>query len=180
MKTTWLLLKNLLFTLLVPGFVAGWLPLFWLRRGPILPESWVPWHFAALPLLLAGAAVYAHCVWHFASYGRGTPAPIDAPKRLVQRGLYRWVRNPMYLGVLLFILGETIFFRQLVLVIHLVCVASLIQVFVLAYEEPTLQRRFGALYSDYCNAVHRWLPRRPRPRLETVPPFGTGRGGSEG
>jgi hypothetical protein len=108
----WLLLKNPIFTLVVPGFVAGWVPLRWLQRGVRPPETWALQHLAAGPLLLAGAAIYVHCVWHFARTGRGTPAPIDAPRKLVRRGLYRWVRNPMYLGVLLLVLGEAVFFFQ--------------------------------------------------------------------
>lgn len=171
MNTLWLFLKNLLFTLMVPGFVAGWVPLVWLQRNARLPELWTARHYAALPLLLAGAAVYLHCVWHFAVTGRGTPAPIDAPIKLVQRGLYRWVRNPMYLGVLLFVLGETLFYWHLTLALYFIFLASAFQIFLVAWEEPALHRRFGALYSDYCNWVPRWLPRPPRPRLETVAPF---------
>jgi protein-S-isoprenylcysteine O-methyltransferase Ste14 len=91
------------------------------------------------------------------------------------RGLYRWVRNPMYLGVLLFLVGEVVFFREIVLLLYLLFVASAIQVFLLGYEEPDLRRRFGALYSDYCNVTPRWLPRRPKPALQTVPPFSPSR-----
>ncbi len=158
----WLLLKNLLFTLVVPGFVAGWVPLRWLHHGLQAPETWGPQHYAASLLLLAGAAIYVHCVWHFATTGRGTPAPIDAPKKLVMHGLYRWVRNPMYLGVLALVLGETLFFLSLTLMLYTVFLASAFQVFVLGYEEPALRGRFGAIYTDYCNAVNRWWPRPPR------------------
>jgi len=167
----WLFLKNLLFTILVPGVVAGWVPLVYLRHRAPGPDVLTAWHWAAVPLLLLGAAVYGACVWQFGANGRGTPAPIDPPRKLVVRGPYRWVRNPMYLGVLLFVLGEAIFFREVVLLLYFVFVASAIQVFVLGFEEPGLRRRFGALYSDYCNATPRWLPRRPRPALQTVPPF---------
>jgi protein-S-isoprenylcysteine O-methyltransferase Ste14 len=167
----WLLLKNLLFTLLVPGFIAGWVPLRWLHRGANLPDVWLPRHYAAAPLLLAGTVIYAACVWQFATTGRGTPAPIDPPKKLVMRGLYRWVRNPMYLGVLLFVLGEAIFFSHVTLLLYFVFLASAFQLFVLAHEEPGLRQRYGSPYGDYCNWVPRWIPRRPRPPLQTVDPF---------
>ena len=167
----WLFVKNLLFTLLVPGVIAGWVPVVYLRHHAPAPATLTAWHWAAMPLLLVGAATYGACLWHFGTKGRGTPAPIDPPKKLVARGPYRWVRNPMYLGVLLFVLGEVIFFRELVLLFYLVFLASAIQVFVVGFEENDLRRRFGARYSDYCNVTPRWIPRRPKPVLETVPPF---------
>lgn len=167
----WLFLKNLLFTVLVPGFVAGWVPLVYLLRRPSWPELWAWPHLLAVPPLVAGILVYLACVWQFATTGRGTPAPIDPPKRLVMHGLYKWVRNPMYLGVLLIVFGETILFRALTLVLYLVFLASAFQLFVVLYEEPALRRRFGAIYSDYCNGVNRWLPGKPKPRLETIAPF---------
>jgi protein-S-isoprenylcysteine O-methyltransferase Ste14 len=167
----WLFFKNLLFTVLVPGVVVGWVPYVQLLdRAP--PPPWRSWpHLAALPFLAAGLAVYFACLWQFGATGRGTPAPIDPPKRLVQRGLYRWVRNPMYLGVLLVVLGEVILFQHPILLLYFFFLASAFQLFVVLYEEPELRRRHGAIYSDYCNAVPRWLPRKPRPRLETVAPF---------
>jgi protein-S-isoprenylcysteine O-methyltransferase Ste14 len=167
----WLFLKNLLFTVLVPGFVAGWLPVVFLRRRTPGPDVLVAWHYAAVPLLAVGAVVYVTCVWQFATKGRGTPAPIDPPRKLIVRGLYRWVRNPMYLGVLLFVLGEVVFFREMVLALYFVFLASAFQLFVVGVEEPGLRRRFGALYSDYCNFTNRWLPAKPKPRLETIAPF---------
>jgi protein-S-isoprenylcysteine O-methyltransferase Ste14 len=167
----WLLLKNLLFTVLVPGFVAGWVPLvFLLRRAPV-PVPWTWSHWLAAPLLLAGIMVYVACVWQFGTTGRGTPALIDPPKKLVARGLYRWVRNPMYLGVLLIVLGEAALFRHLTLLVYFVFLASAFQLFVVAYEEPGLRRRFGAIYSDYCHRVNRWWPSKPKPVLHTVEPF---------
>ncbi len=167
----WLLLKNLLFTVLVPGFVAGWVPWVFLLRRAAPPEVWSPRQYSAVPLFLAGAGLYLACVWLFAANGRGTPAPINPPKKLVMRGPYRWVRNPMYLAVLLVVAGEAVFFWHLTLALYLVFLASAFQVFVVAVEEDQLRRRFGAVYSDYCNGTNRWLPRPPRPRLETVAPF---------
>lgn len=167
----WLFLKNLGFTLVVPGVVVGWVPYVYLLRRPVPPALWSWPHWIALAPLLVGVLAYLACVWQFMATGRGTPAPIDPPKRLVQRGLYRWVRNPMYLAVLLVVLGEVIFFRQVALVLYFFFLASAFQLFVVLYEEPVLRRRFGAIYSDYCNAVNRWVPGKPKPRLETVVPF---------
>ncbi len=171
----WLFLKNLLYTVLGPGFVVGWVPWVYLLRRAPLPTDWTLWHFAALPLLLAGGAIYLACVWQFATNGRGTPAPFDPPKKLVRRGPYRWVRNPMYLGLLLLVLGEAVFFRHAALLLYLIFLASAFQLFVVMFEEPALRRRFGAMYTDYCGAVHSWWPRRPRPALETIAPFDRGR-----
>lgn len=171
MKTAWLLFKNLLFTLLVPGFVAGWVPLRWFERRAQWPADW-QWHnTAGAGLFAVGAVVYLHCLWLFATRGRGTPAPFDAPRKLVWRGLYKWVRNPMYLGVLALVAGETLFLRSNHILVYLVCLACSFQLFVVGYEEDALRRQFGAMYEDYRRAVPRWLPRKPRPQLQTVAPF---------
>jgi protein-S-isoprenylcysteine O-methyltransferase Ste14 len=167
----WLFLKNLVFTVLVPGFVTGWVPLVFLLNRAGLPDGWKLRHYAALPLLLAGVALYLACVWLFGTHGRGTPAPVDPPRKLVIRGPYRWVRNPMYLALLLVVLGEAVFFWRIPLALYVVFLASAFQVFVVAVEEQSLRRRFGALYSDYCNVTNRWLPRPPRPVIHSVAPF---------
>lgn len=165
-----LFLKNLLFTILVPGFVVGWVPHFFLMRRPAWPESLGVWHWVGSGIFAAGAGVYLHCVRHFAR-NHGTPAPIDEPKKLVHRGLYAWVRNPMYLGVLVIAAGEAVFWQRPVLGLYAVVLACAFHLFVVFYEEDNLRLRFGAEYSDYLNRVPRWLPRRPRPVLETVAPF---------
>ena len=91
--------------------------------------------------------------------GRGTPAPIDPPKELVARGLYRYVRNPMYVGVMSILVGEALIFASRTLVWYAVTVFIGFNLFVLLYEEPTLRHKFGAAYERYCAAVPRWLPR---------------------
>ncbi len=101
-----LLLKDLLFTVIVPGVVAVYVPLTLAGAGvEALLAGWSPSRLIALVPLTAGAVLYLWCLWEFAARGCGTPAPFDAPRRLVVRGPYRWVRNPMYLGVELVILG---------------------------------------------------------------------------
>jgi protein-S-isoprenylcysteine O-methyltransferase Ste14 len=154
-----LLLKNLLFTVLVPGTVAVTVPL--LLAGDRTPARGAA-AFLALALLAVGAALYTWCVWDFARFGRGTPAPIDAPRRLVVRGPYRVVRNPMYVAVLSGILGQAVLFRSQTLLLYGAAVAACFQLFVTLYEEPHLRRTFGAEYDRYTARVGRWLPRRRR------------------
>jgi protein-S-isoprenylcysteine O-methyltransferase Ste14 len=154
-----LLLKNLLFTIVAPGTVAVLMPLLIAGDEPSATGGALA---VALVLLGLGASIYAWCVWDFASYGRGTPAPIDAPKRLVIRGLYRFTRNPMYLGVLTVILGWAVFFEAASVACYAVIVSACFHTFIRLYEEPHLTREFGGQYSAYTAQVGRWLPRRPR------------------
>jgi len=151
-----LLLRNLLFTVLVPGTVAVTLPM--LLAGGRAPRGG-PGLLLAAALFAAGGGLYAWCVWDFARFGRGTPAPIDAPRRLVVRGPYRLVRNPMYVAVLAVILGQALLFRSRTILLYGAAVAACFALFVMAYEEPTLRRSFGAEYEDYTARVGRWLPR---------------------
>ena len=115
---------------------------------------------AAVPSVL-GFGVAMRCVWDFGWTGRGTPAPVVPPKRLVVVGFYRYVRNPMYVGFFVGWAGLWVVFgRANALAIGAVCAALLGTVlFVLLYEEPTLRRKFGADYEEYCRNVRRWVPR---------------------
>ncbi len=150
-----LLIKNLLFTLVVPGTVAVLVPR--LIAGDDSPASGMAFAIA-LVLFGLGGGIYAWCVWDFASFGRGTPAPIDAPKKLVLRGLYRYTRNPMYLGVLTVISGWVVLFQSASLVAYAIIVATCFHLFILLYEEPHLLREFGSQYEAYRSSVSRWLP----------------------
>ena len=151
-----LLLKNLLFTLVVPGTVAVYLPLL-IVRGKV-PASG-PALATAVLLLAAGGAIYSRCIWDFAAFGRGTPAPIDAPKRLVVRGLYRYTRNPMYAGVLTVILGWAVLFRAVGLLPYALAFGTCFHLVIVFYEERHLQKEFGREYDLYRTQVPRWLPR---------------------
>jgi protein-S-isoprenylcysteine O-methyltransferase Ste14 len=156
-----LFLKNALFTVVVPGVVAVYFPLTMIVAAPEdLLARWTPGRIIALVPLVAGTALYLWCLWEFAVHGRGTPAPFDAPRQLVVRGPYRWVRNPMYLGVELVILGWSVLFHSLALALYAVVVGLAFHGFVVLYEEPALRRRFGAAYRNYCEQVGRWLPTR--------------------
>jgi protein-S-isoprenylcysteine O-methyltransferase Ste14 len=108
------------------------------------------------PLLVAGAIIYFRCAWDFAVTGGGTPAPIDPPRKLVAKGLYRDVRNPMYVGVLAILTGEAILAQNVRIAIYAALVWTGFHLFVLLYEEPTLRLKFGAEYEEYCRTVPRW------------------------
>lgn len=153
--------RTALFTILVPGLVAVLIPHRLLPPGA--RPQWSGFGLPGLLLLAAGACVYLWCAfWAFAWVGHGTPAPMDPPRRLVVHGLYRFVRNPMYLGVSGIIIGQAVLFRSIVLVEYWLVWGLFVFLFVLSYEEPTLRRKFGADYDAYCREVPRWLPRFPR------------------
>jgi protein-S-isoprenylcysteine O-methyltransferase Ste14 len=108
-------------------------------------------------LLLLGVAIYLWCAWDFTVKGFGTPAPIDAPKVLVVKGLYRFTRNPMYVGVAAMIAGQGIYFGSAATGIYFCVVVLFFNLFVLLYEEPVLRRKFGAQYDAYRLSVPRWI-----------------------
>ena len=155
-------LKTLIFTILAPGTVAGvvpWLLLQSSARGALtIPSIWL---IGLLPLLL-GVGLYFWCAGAFTFIGKGTPAPIDAPKFLVKEGPYQWVRNPMYLAVLSTISGEAILFHSLLLVGYALLLGVVMHLFVVFVEEPSLRRQFGESYKTYLRTVPRWLPRCAR------------------
>jgi protein-S-isoprenylcysteine O-methyltransferase Ste14 len=148
--------RSIVFTFVLPGTAAVYVP--WaILRGATL-EGAPAWRWLGLVPLLAGVAIYVWCVTDFARQGRGTPAPIDPPKELVHRGLYRFTRNPMYVGVASVLFGEAWLFASRTLAIYALCVVLGFHLFVLLYEEPTLRRSFGESYERYCAAVPRWIP----------------------
>jgi len=149
--------KSLLFLIVAPGMVAGYIPLVLLRKGPQIETGILAW--LALPLWLIGGIVLLWSFWNFLVQGRGTPAPIDPPKELVATGFYRYVRNPMYVGVLLMLIGHFLWFEFVWLIAYAVIAFLIVHVFVTLYEEPTLRRKFGASYEEYLNRVPRWIPR---------------------
>jgi len=151
-------LKTLIFTILVPGTVAGIVPWLLLQSSGGANLTLSLWLIGLLPLLL-GAGLYFWCAGAFTFIGKGTPAPIDAPVFLVREGPYQWVRNPMYLAVLSVIIGEAILFHSLLLLGYALLPWVATHLFVVFYEEPTLRRQFGESYAAYLRTVPRWLPR---------------------
>lgn len=155
-----LALKSLFFTLVLPGSVTLLIPYLLLNSvtEPIL-NGFGPFRFLGLLPILIGAAILLRCIWDFAVTGHGTVAPIDPPKTLVIRGFYRYVRNPIYVGVLLVLLGEAVLFESLRLLIYALAVLLIFHLFVVFDEEPTLRQRFGADYEVYLHSVGRWIPK---------------------
>lgn len=137
-----------------------WLMPTWFAssKGVDLAPRWNP---GAIALFIVGGAIMVKCVWDFAWTGRGTPAPFDPPRRLVVTGLYRFVRNPMYCGMGLVLLGEALLWPQIAreLLILAAVLWVVVTAFIMVYEEPTLRRSFGDDYIEYCRHVRRWLPR---------------------
>lgn len=171
MKHLWLLLKNLLYTLVVPGLFAWWLPLRVFERRAVWPAAWGWTEATGAALALLGAGLFLTGVTILAVRGAGTPSFLDPPRKLTRRGPYRWVRNPMYLALFALVAGEALVFRSWHIGVYLVCLVCTLHLLVVLHEESALRFRHGAVYEDYRRDVPRWLPRRPRPVLETVPPF---------
>jgi protein-S-isoprenylcysteine O-methyltransferase Ste14 len=151
------LLKTFVFTVFVPGTVAGYVP--WRLRRNAIPVTGIE-ACAAISVIVIGIAIYLYTAfWGFALIGGGTPAPIAPTKILVVKGLHRFVRNPMYLGVALVIGGQAWLFHSLHIAIYMVCMLLIAHLFVLFYEEPTLRKQFGEEYDHYRETVPRWIPR---------------------
>jgi protein-S-isoprenylcysteine O-methyltransferase Ste14 len=147
-----------LFFAVAPGVVAGLVPWWLASTGTSSPYSTVV-RALGVVLFVAGAAVLLHAFSRFVREGLGTPAPIAPTARLVVGGLYRYVRNPMYLAVVTTIVGEALMFGQPRLFWYAAAVATTTALFVRGYEEPTLRRQFGAEYDAYRQAVPGWHPR---------------------
>ncbi len=157
-RTLSLVVRNLVFTLVVPGLGGAWVP-WWILTRHGHAATAAAWE--AVPVIAAGTALYGWCVWNFAAVGRGTPGPWDAPSRVVAAGPYRWVRNPIYIAALLIVLGEAWLFLSLPLLAYVGAMAVCFHLFVTGYEERTLGRRFGPTYLEYRRMVPRWIPRPP-------------------
>jgi protein-S-isoprenylcysteine O-methyltransferase Ste14 len=135
----------------VPARLLSW-------SGIVSPVAIEVPQVAGMVVGAAGAAVALWCVFAFASIGKGTPAPFDPPRRLVIRGPYRFVRNPMYIGAGVALAGAALFYESLSLLGYTGLFFVATQLFVVWYEEPTLRRTFGQEYESYCRQVRRWWP----------------------
>jgi len=169
-SAAWLAARNLLWTVLFPGFFAGYVP--WRFLGLSRAQVSLSDPVQLIGLLLAGAGVVllATCIVEFARSGRGTLSPVDPPRELVVRGLYRYVRNPMYLSVTAIVLGEALVARSATIAMYWATWFACVNAFVIGYEEPTLRRQFGGAYEDYASHVGRWLPvyvRQPQRHRDT-------------
>jgi protein-S-isoprenylcysteine O-methyltransferase Ste14 len=161
MKTLFLALRSVIY---MTGFLLffGWIALrvraFDRSLGLSLPTA------AKIPgaiLMVLGAILVLACAGVFISRGRGTPAIFDAPRAFVAIGPYRYVRNPMYIGGLVLLVGFGLYERSISILFLTLLLFPLVHLFVRFYEEPTLTRRFGSSYQEYLRAVRRWIPRWP-------------------
>src|SRR5215217_995774 len=143
--------KSLLYLIFEAGLFALYMPLTLLRAGPQV-ETGI-FSLLAIPLWLIGGLMVLWCFWDFTFKGRGTPLPIDPPKELVFTGPYRYVRNPIYVGVLAIFLGHFLWFGYWALLIYMILAFVGVHSFVVLYEEPTLKRKFGAAYEAYLKRV---------------------------
>jgi protein-S-isoprenylcysteine O-methyltransferase Ste14 len=157
-RTATAAIGSLVFLLVAPGVVAGLVP--WLLTHWDVNEYPAPLRLLGVVLIVAGVVALLHAFLRFVVEGLGTPAPVAPTERLVVGGLYRHVRNPMYLAVGATIVGQALLLGQPILLLWAAVFAVAVVSFVRWYEEPTLRRQFGEEYEAYRHAVPGWWPRR--------------------
>lgn len=157
MRTPAAAIGSALFFVLAPVVVAGVVP--WWLTGWHPGHTWLPLRLLGGLLVAAGTVVLLHAFTRFVTEGRGTPAPVAPTERLVVGGLYRFVRNPMYVAVVAVIIGQALILGRLALWVYAAAVWLTTAAFVLVHEEPALRARFGPDYEVYRRAVPAWLPR---------------------
>lgn len=156
-----IVIRAIVYSTLFIGFVLVFLParvLSW--SGIVRPADIGIMQVAGLVVGAIGALIAVWCIVTFAIVGRGTPMPLDPPRRLVDAGPYRLVRNPMYIGAGLALAGAALYYQSLALLGYAVAFALVMHLFVVVYEEPTLRGSFGDSYDRYCQRVRRWWPAR--------------------
>jgi protein-S-isoprenylcysteine O-methyltransferase Ste14 len=160
MKLNSPLFKTLVIGLIFLSTVTFLIPLGILRatRHWILEDMGVV-RFTGLISFILGACLSFLCVKDFIVRGKGTPAPFDPPTRLVLQGPYRHIRNPMYVGLFLVLVGEAILCSSFFVLLYSLLAVAAAHIFVVFYEEPRLKRQFGETYEQYLRSVPRWLPR---------------------
>jgi len=151
-----LYIKSLIFTILQPGVVAIFIPyvlhIYFDSNYQVGVVNWV-----GIPIFIAGLFIMFWCIYAFILTGKGTLSPAAPTKQLVTRGLYNYSRNPMYVGVLLMIIGEALYFGSVALFAYLMIVTIGFHLFITLAEEPRLQREFGLAYKEYKQRVRRWV-----------------------
>lgn len=154
----WVLIRAVIYASLFIGFVLVFLPAHILSGSGITPVIGA-WQVFGMIVAGAGAAIALWCILTFVFVGKGTPAPFDPPRRLVVRGPYRIVRNPMYVGAVLALVGASLVYTSVPLLSYAGLLWLITHGFVVWYEEPTLRRSFGSQYEVYCEHVGRWWPK---------------------
>ena len=148
---------SIVFFVAAPGTVAGLIP--WWLTGWQVEGAWLPLQVVGALVIAAGLAVLVQAFVRFVVDGFGTPAPVAPTDELVVSGLYRHVRNPMYVAVVSIIAGQALLLGQPALLVYAALMWAVFAVFVRVYEEPTLRETYGAQYEAYRRAVPAWLPR---------------------
>jgi protein-S-isoprenylcysteine O-methyltransferase Ste14 len=154
-----LLLRNLIFTILQPGLVAGLIPFLILgdRVKTLFDHAFQGYQYAGAAIFVIGFIIMLTCIVSFAIKGRGTISPADPTRQLVTTGLYRFSRNPMYVGVMLILIGEAILFSSTSLCAYVAFAWIAFQLFIWRFEEPRLIKDFGKEYNAYRKQVRRWI-----------------------
>jgi protein-S-isoprenylcysteine O-methyltransferase Ste14 len=156
-----LIIRTVVWSSLFIAFVIVFVPAQIVQRAGIAgaPPALGGAQYAGAVLVTIGGAIAIWCIATFAVIGRGTPAPFDPPQRLVIRGPYRYVRNPMYIGAGVAMIGAALFYHSTAIVVYVLALWAVVHAFVRFYEEPTLRDKFGDEYIGYTNRVRRWLPK---------------------
>ena len=154
------LLGTAAFLVIAPGTIAGLIP-WWISRWRVQAPfaGWFLIRVVGVALVAAGAIVLLDSFAHFALEGLGTPAPVFPTRTLIASGLYRYVRNPMYVAVLSLMVGQGLVFGNLDLLAYAAIIWLAFHFFVLGYEEPKLRKTYGEQYKRFCANVPRWIPR---------------------
>lgn len=150
-----MILRSLISFIALPGIIAIVVPGLVASFDPWRKECWIP----GIYIICFGFFILLWCVRDFYKSGKGTLAPWDPPKKMVVVGLYRFMRNPMYVGVLLSVLGWGFYFQSMIIVLYAVILAVGFHVRVVRNEEPWLKSQFGIEWEKYQKEVNRWLPR---------------------
>jgi len=139
--------------------VTGLIPYLLLRNTgkTFFPDSWTIWHYVGALVMISGFLILLNCILRFATEGKGTISPVDPTKKLVAKGLYRYSRNPMYVGAMLALIGEAVFWQSPRLALYAAIVFIGFNLFIILHEEPRLKRDFGNEYELYLQKVRRWL-----------------------
>jgi len=154
--------RSLLWTILFPGVVAFYIPVQYFGVSLGGGRQWSVLDVPGLAFAAAGTVLLGACIIEFARSGRGTLSPLDPPRHLVVGGLYRYVRNPMYLSVSLILLGEVMLTRSGALAVYGAIWFAAVNLFVVGFEEPWLRSQFGPSYQAYAARVGRWIPTWPQ------------------
>jgi protein-S-isoprenylcysteine O-methyltransferase Ste14 len=166
--TAFSLLRSFFFAALFISLQVWFLPQWVGIRGSWLAPEVSPWRWLGIVPVVLGSMLMLTCVWRFGTTGEGTPMPLDPPRKFVAVGPYRYVRNPMYWGMALTLIGEAVLFADwsrgntIRMGVYAAVLVACTHAFVVLYEEPALRTKFGGEYEEYCRRVGRWWPRASR------------------